>query len=337
MTRRVGLTAIAGAVAIVCATAMPAAADGTVNLHNGNGGGSFTGRAKVPTAPSNPGGPSRGDSGSGVGYSGGSDSGGGYSAGGSGGGSSGYVGGGGGSTGGGGGTAPQGPPPAVHVLPPGSTNPCVAVKAGPCGFISGAAPQPKPKPKPTKPKPGNPNQPGPPPPPKVSPAQALQEVMAQLKFVAPTPGFGPDHEANHLSDSQTGEPIDSAVGFPTWYWGVGGTRSESVSKSLAGMTVALSIAPQSLVINPGDGQTITCAGMGTPWSKDVPPGTRSPSACDHKYQKVGRYNVVATTTWIIRYNVNDGQGTVLAGDTAVQASQHRNINIGELQSVITQN
>lgn len=161
--------------------------------------------------------------------------------------------------------------------------------------------------------------------------------MAQLKFLAPTPGFGPDHEANHLSDSQTEEPIDSAVGFPTWYWGVGGTRSESVSKSLAGMTVALSITPQSLVINPGDGQTIACAGMGTPWSKDVPPGTRSPSGCDHKYQKVGRYNVVATTTWIIHYNVNDGQGTVLAGDTAVQASQHRNISIGELQSVITQN
>ncbi|QDP95125.1 hypothetical protein FOE78_03620 [Microlunatus elymi] len=170
--------------------------------------------------------------------------------------------------------------------------------------------------------------------PKLTAEQAYQQVKASLSFDAPAPGVGPDHSNNHLRSEVTGKPLDSVVGYPLWFWAVGGDqKAKQVSKSLAGMKVALSLRPAGLTVDAGDGTRFTCSSMGTPWRRGMKPATPSPT-CGHIYQKVGTYRVSMTTRWSVHYEVDDGSGTALSGDEVVSGTRSRLLRIGELQVVV---
>ncbi|HEY9293945.1 MAG TPA: hypothetical protein VIP98_21905, partial [Microlunatus sp.] len=92
---------------------------------------------------------------------------------------------------------------------------------------------------------------------------------------------------NHLTSEVTGKPLDSVVGFPLWFWAIGGDQEpKQVSKSVGGMKVALSLRPTGLTVSPGDGKSFSCTSMGTPWRRGTDAGAKSPT-CGHVYQKTG--------------------------------------------------
>ncbi|QDP96980.1 hypothetical protein FOE78_14560 [Microlunatus elymi] len=170
--------------------------------------------------------------------------------------------------------------------------------------------------------------------PRLTPQQVYQQVKASLTFDAPAPGVGPDHSVHHVRSEVTGLPLDSAVGYPLWFWAVGGDQqAKRVTKTAAGMTVSLSLRPTGLSIDPGDGKPFACSSMGTPWHRGMKPATPSPT-CGHVYEKTGNYRVSMTTRWSIHYRVDDGKNPVLQGDEAVTGTRTRMLRIGELQVVV---
>jgi len=172
----------------------------------------------------------------------------------------------------------------------------------------------------------NPRKPGP------SPLQVLDEVVANLGYESPSIGVAPNHATNHLT-TPGGKALDGAVGYPTWFWAVGGTQTnQQVTKSAYGLWVSLSIHPDSLIGQPGDGSSFTCNGMGTEWTPQVRPGTPSPT-CGYTYTKTGTYTVRLTTRWTVHY-VTTGPGVDIAGNIPVQGWHQRTLVIGELQTVI---
>ena len=164
--------------------------------------------------------------------------------------------------------------------------------------------------------------------------EAYLQVKASLSFDAASPGVGPDHSVNHLRSEVTGKPLDSVVGYPLWFWAVGGDQQpKQVTRSVGGMKVALSLRPTGLTVDPGDGASFSCPSMGTPWRRGTEVGAKSPT-CGHVYQKVGTYRVSMTTHWSVHYEVDDGSGPVLSGDETVSGVRSRLLRIGELQVVV---
>jgi hypothetical protein len=165
-----------------------------------------------------------------------------------------------------------------------------------------------------------------------SPMQTVQQVIASLGYNSPQIGVAPNHSLNHLT-THDGRALDTVVGYPTWYWAVGGTQADKqVTKTANGMKVSLSIHPNSLTVDTGDGTTLTCIGMGTQWTPQVQPRTPSPT-CGHTYTNTGTYTLRMTTKWTVHYVIT-GPGVNVAGDIPVQGSHQRTLAVGELQTVI---
>lgn len=165
-----------------------------------------------------------------------------------------------------------------------------------------------------------------------SPMQTVQQVVASVGYDSPQIGLAPNHSINHLT-TRDGRALDSVVGYPNWFWAVGGTQTDKqVSKTAYGMKVTLSIHPDSLTVTPGDGTTLTCTGMGTQWTPKVPPQTPSPT-CGHTYTKTGTYTVRMTAKWTVHYQIT-GPGVNVGGNIPVQGWRERNLAIGELQVVV---
>lgn len=165
-----------------------------------------------------------------------------------------------------------------------------------------------------------------------SPQQIAQQVIASVGYQSPDIGVAPNHSINHLT-TPSGKALDGAVGYPNWFWAVGGTQTDQqVTKTADGMQVSLSIHADSLTVDPGDGNTFTCIGMGTPWTSQVKPGTPSPT-CGYTYFKTGTYAVRMTTKWTVHYKIT-GPGVNAAGNIPIQGWHQRNLAIGELQTVI---
>ncbi len=162
-------------------------------------------------------------------------------------------------------------------------------------------------------------------------------VNATLNYHAPDVGVAPNHKMNHLTAEESGAKLDSVVGYPIWFWAKGGTQhARHVSKTLDKLKVSLSVKPQRLVIDPGNGDTFTCTGMGTVWK---PPAsnqqrpTKSPT-CGYTYKKAGDYTVTLTTYCTIDYHVTDGDDTI-DGTETYNGSHTRNLTIGEYQVIVT--
>ncbi len=157
-------------------------------------------------------------------------------------------------------------------------------------------------------------------PPRISPEQAVQQVIAKLKFTAATPQVGPNRDHHDL-------PFDTAVGYPVWLWTTGGTSRGSVTETVGPLTVGISIELEKVVWNLGDGTTQGCD-KGTKWKRGAPAGSKSPT-CGHVFEKPGRYTIEATTHWTIAWSAG-GQ----SGYMPYSITSDRPFEVGEIHVLV---
>ncbi|WP_229898599.1 ATP/GTP-binding protein [Streptomyces finlayi] len=128
------------------------------------------------------------------------------------------------------------------------------------------------------------------------------------------------------------------VGLPVWLWSAPSptTTGPNVASATAGaVTVTATAKVTSIVWRPGDGQTVTCPGPGTPYSAAY--GKRPSPTCGHVYTRTSgkqpgaKYQLTATSTWSVEWQV---QGTALGGEfTETRTSAPAPLAIGEAQAV----
>jgi hypothetical protein len=160
--------------------------------------------------------------------------------------------------------------------------------------------------------------------PTITAGQAAAIAAARLQLPKIAPGIGPSPDINPWKMT--------AVGYPLWLWGDGPTDVGPISDSVAGLSVSLVAEVSSLTFRMGDGNTVTCAGSGHPWTSAVQPGTESPS-CGYTYAKPSlpdkTYTVAAIANWAVTWTSN-GQ----AGVINVPVVDTAELPVGELQVLV---
>ncbi len=161
-------------------------------------------------------------------------------------------------------------------------------------------------------------------PPAITPDQAGAVAVARLRLPTPTPGIGPSPELNEWKMA--------AVGYPLWLWAEGTTHLGPVTDSVAGLTVSLDAHLTSVAFAMGDGHTARCVGAGRRWTPAVEAGAESPT-CGYRYAKpsmpAGRYRVVATSDWSVRWRANGSTGVIV-----VPTTSSVELPVGELQVLV---
>lgn len=122
------------------------------------------------------------------------------------------------------------------------------------------------------------------------------------------------------------------VGMPVWMWSSAGgdqvagpiTRTASA----AGFTVTATARLQRVAWNMGDGKTVVCHGLGTPYQDSY--GKKSSPTCGHSYVRQGKRTVTATSYWVVEWSGIGQTGTI-----PLDLKDSTNVTIGEVQ-VLTQ-
>lgn len=155
----------------------------------------------------------------------------------------------------------------------------------------------------------------------VTPEEAALVAVARLRFPDSPPRVGPSPDVNRWKMA--------AVGYPLWLSAGGPGSVGPVSDSVGELSVALEARVLKTVFGMGDGQTVSCVGLGTAWSRAVRPGEESAS-CGYRYTRPslpgGSYTVTATTHWEVLWTVNDASGVIV-----VPRSSTAELPVGELQ------
>jgi hypothetical protein len=117
----------------------------------------------------------------------------------------------------------------------------------------------------------------------------LEQAIDRLVVPEPVADLHPDATAPHL----VGLPEYLAVSADTW-------QPWSATAAIPGLGVTLTAEPLETQWDMGNGETVTCAGPGSPWQPDVATDT----ACTYTYrwsstatQPDGVYHVTASTIW----------------------------------------
>ncbi|MDN5666858.1 MAG: hypothetical protein L0G87_00505 [Renibacterium salmoninarum] len=125
------------------------------------------------------------------------------------------------------------------------------------------------------------------------------------------------------------------VGLPVWMW-VNNPQPltygpYSVTAAIGGVSITATARVTNIAWNMGDGNTVNCAGTGTPWN-----GTNTPSPdCGYRYQNqsVGQpgnaYQVTATSSWVVEWS-----GAGQTGQIPMQTVSRTQLQIGEIQTII---
>ncbi|OQR61993.1 ATP/GTP-binding protein [Streptomyces maremycinicus] len=127
------------------------------------------------------------------------------------------------------------------------------------------------------------------------------------------------------------------VGMPMWMWVNQSPTTygpNTASASAGGVTVTATAKVSKIVWSMGDGAVVTCTGPGTPYTAAA--GKTDSPTCGHFYtrtsadQASGRYQVTATSTWTIDWQVTTG-GAGQAGQLTETRQTHTQIPLAELQ------
>lgn len=131
----------------------------------------------------------------------------------------------------------------------------------------------------------------------VSPEVLAQEAVSLLTLPLPAIRLSP------------APPTPQIVFLPTWVWlDAGSWGSRSATASVPGLSVTATATARRLVLTPGDGATVTCAGRGSAWVQGSDPGRASD--CGHTYTSLGTYALRATVTWSVSWVGGGASGTV---------------------------
>ncbi|MET7458714.1 ATP/GTP-binding protein [Streptomyces sp. NPDC005574] len=149
----------------------------------------------------------------------------------------------------------------------------------------------------------------------VDPAVLAQRAVDSMKLA------GPDI----ASPRPTGKYL---VGMPMWMWVNQSPTTygpNTASASAGGVSVTATAKVSKIVWQTGDGTAVTCTGPGTPYTAAA--GKSDSPTCGHTYtrtstgQPEGRYQITATSTWTINWQVTSGGGAQAGQLTETRQSQ----------------
>jgi hypothetical protein len=157
-------------------------------------------------------------------------------------------------------------------------------------------------------------------------AALARQAYDEVPFGYPVPRTSP------------GIDVEQITGLPTWLW-LDPTSFTGLSAraEIPGFWVQVSAHPRQVIWDMGDGETVTCAGPGTPYDPSVPDDTQS-TDCSHVYQHTsfdepdGRYSASVTVTWSVDWTSSTGAGGVLADASRTTTFE---LTVTERQAVVT--
>ncbi|MFC5108994.1 hypothetical protein [Kibdelosporangium philippinense] len=160
-------------------------------------------------------------------------------------------------------------------------------------------------------------------PPPPSPEELARAARARLRLPAP-----------RIHANPAG---DQLVNLPTWLWLERGTwRDVSATAAVPGVSVIAIARPASVSWAMGDGNSVTCAGPGTPFPPGADPKSASPD-CGYVYrissagQRSEAFAVTATISWTITWS-GAGQSGVFPNMTTTGSIA---VRVAESQAIAT--
>ncbi|TCC35049.1 hypothetical protein [Kribbella sindirgiensis] len=169
----------------------------------------------------------------------------------------------------------------------------------------------------------------------IDPRVAAQQVVKTMNFVAPQLRVSPYvQSANRVG----------IVNVPVWMWvtdpGPTTTGPQTKTAVLGGVSITATGTVDRIEWSMGEGETVTCKGAGTPFTKAMATGRSlkdmpSSPTCGFKYSKTsqceksGKYNVTATAYWIVHWT-----GGGMQGDIPLDFSRSIPLQITDLRPVL---
>lgn len=146
------------------------------------------------------------------------------------------------------------------------------------------------------------------------------------------------HAINVGITPRPGQNSIGIVGMPVWMWAanpdVQSVGPMTASATAAGITVTASGRLLKVTWDMGDGNSVTCAGAGTPYNTAA--GQSKSPDCGYVYQKSsshepdGKYTVTATSDWVITWSGAGQTGTIRLNGLARSVE----ISVGEAQVLV---
>lgn len=150
------------------------------------------------------------------------------------------------------------------------------------------------------------------------PGVLAQEAVAAMGLRAVEIGIVPEARAGSVG----------IIGMPTWMWvanpGEQTWGPMTRSASAGGYTVTATAKVDRVVWVMGDGSTVTCTTLGTPYADAF--GKKSSPDCGHTYTRQGTYVVAATSYWTVTW-----AGIGQTGTIPLDFTQQATIVMGEVQ------
>jgi hypothetical protein len=140
----------------------------------------------------------------------------------------------------------------------------------------------------------------------LTPGAVAQIAISEITMNGPSNGVAP--------------PVGSyvLVGMPMWLWTAQGATTwgpQTVVVTAGGITVTATATATSVTWYPGDGNSVTCAGPGTPYDPATASRTVSPT-CSYTYSRTSGdqpdqlFRLHGVTTWVITWAGGGQTGTV---------------------------
>ena len=154
----------------------------------------------------------------------------------------------------------------------------------------------------------------------LAPAVVAEQAAKQLGLGSPTIEMAPPDGSPQL------------VGVASWLWlGPGSWRTVTASATAGPVTTTATATPTKVVWNMGDGDIVTCAGPGTPYSASAPNATTN---CSYTWAQAGTYQVTATLYWSVTWTAIGAPGGGNLGLQAGPAAQVA-VTVTESQAINT--
>ncbi|MFK0074623.1 hypothetical protein [Arthrobacter woluwensis] len=160
---------------------------------------------------------------------------------------------------------------------------------------------------------------------RLTPAQAAASLVRSFKLKGVAIGIVPYDQPGKVG----------SVGLPVWMWAKNPspltTGPYTQSASLGGVTITATAKVAGMTWDMGDGNTVNCAGTGTPWDGT----TNSSPDCGYRYSKQSAgqpgdaWPITATSNWVVTWN-GGGQ----SGEIPLQTTSSTRIQIGEIQTLV---
>lgn len=149
----------------------------------------------------------------------------------------------------------------------------------------------------------------------VNPVVLAQQAVKQLGFASPTIEMSPPAGSSQL------------VRVATWLWIDPGAWQTLTASATAGpVTTTATATPSKVVWNMGGGDTVTCAGPGTPYHPSDP---NASTDCSYTWPQAGSYTVTATVYWSVTWTATGAPG---GGNLGVQAGPPAAVQVAVTES-----